>query len=118
MFLFQCLIAMLKYLVNISSINLHLFLLLLSVKRFLALGVVLISSLLAALLLCSETELFTEDVVKLSAPLSVSISSSMLFSLFCSRSFTSDVIKDAAASLKLLWKLISCEEQGGDSVTI
>ena len=103
------------------------FLLLLSVNLFLTLGVVLILS----VLLCSEliSELFNDafNLGKLLlAPLSISVTSSILFwlatSLVCSRSFPSGFVKEDfdadVASLKLLWKLISCEVQGGDSEII
>lgn len=86
--------------------------------------------LISSLLLCSEviSELFNDacNFGKMLALLFGSITSSILFwlaiSLVCSRSFPSGFVEDgfdaAAASLKLLWKLISCEVQGGDSVII
>ena len=84
--------------------------------------------LISSLLLCSEviSELFNDacNFGKMLALLFGSITSSILFwlaiSLVCSRSFPSGFVEDgfdaAAASLKLLWKLISCEVQGGDRV--
>ena len=103
----------------VFNVQYHFFFLLHSVNLFLAFGVVLISSLAAALLVLSEVmpEFFTDDCEVLESP-----SSSILFpsawKLSCSWGLSEvikDDFKDEAASLKLLWKLISCEVQGGDS---
>ena len=104
----------------VFNVQYHYFFLLHSVNLFLAFGVVLISSLAAALLVLSEVmpELFKDELCEVSVSTSSSglLPSALL--LFCSWGLSEvikDDFKDEAASLKLLWKLISCDVQGGDS---